>query len=151
MTNASMPERSVLTAREIRPSQVIALVVGAAFTLVGILGFAVTGTADFASADTDEALLGFELNPLHNVVHLIIGGAGLLLWRTVPQARLYGWLLFAGYGATFIYGLFVVNSTSDANFLSINAADNGLHLAAALIGLACALMPNEQAPGRRLS
>lgn len=125
----------------LQPSQIIALATGIVFTLVGLVGFAVTGVDDFATANTGDSLLGFELNPLHNIVHLAIGLGGLAMWRTVNTSRTYGWLLMGGYGAAFIYGLFVVNSTSAANFLSLNGPDNGLHLVAAAIGLATALMP----------
>jgi Domain of unknown function (DUF4383) len=68
------------------PSQLLALAIGAIYTLVGILGFLVTGLEDFA-AETDKTLLGFELNPLHNLVHLVIGLAGLALWRRLDSAR----------------------------------------------------------------
>ena len=78
--------------------------------------------------------------PLHNLVHLAIGLAGLALWRRLDTARLYGWLLAIGYGATFIYGLFAADN-SDINFLSLNGADNGLHLVSAAAGLAIALWP----------
>jgi hypothetical protein len=124
------------------PSQLLALAIGAFYTLVGILGFLVTGLEDFA-AETNETLLGFELNPLHNIVHLAIGLAGLALWRRLDSARLYGWLLAAGYGAAFVYGLFAAGN-SDINFLSINGADNGLHLVSALAGLAIALWPAQR-------
>ena len=86
------------------PSQLLALAIGAVYTLIGILGFLVTGFENFA-AETDKTLLGFEINPLHNIVHLIIGLAGLALWRRLDTARTYGWLLAAGYGLTFLYGL----------------------------------------------
>ena len=79
------------------PSQLLALVIGAVYTLVGIAGFFVTGFDNFA-AETDKTLLGFEINPLHNLVHLAIGLAGLALWRRLDTARTYGWLLAAGYG-----------------------------------------------------
>ena len=121
------------------PSQVLTLAIGAVYTLVGILGFVVTGLSDFA-AETDKTLLGFELNPLHNLVHLAIGLGGLAMWRRLDTARTYGWLLAAGYGAVFVYGLFAAGN-SDINFLSINGADNGLHLASALAGLAITLWP----------
>jgi hypothetical protein len=121
------------------PSQLLTLAIGAVYTLVGVLGFLVTGFDEFA-AETDKTLLGFELNPLHNLVHLAIGIAGLVMWRRLDTARLYGWLLAAGYGAVFVYGL-VAAGNSDINFLSINGADNGLHLASALAGLAIALWP----------
>jgi hypothetical protein len=118
------------------------LAIGAVYTLVGILGFLVTGLEDFA-AETDKNLLGFELNPLHNIVHMAIGLAGLALWRRLDSARLYGWLLAAGYGATFVYGLLAAGNR-DINFLSINGADNGLHLVSAIAGLAIALWPAQR-------
>jgi hypothetical protein len=124
------------------PSQLLALAIGAVYTLVGVLGFLVTGLEDFA-AETDKTLLGFELNPLHNIVHLAIGLAGLALWRRLDSARLYGWLLAAGYGAAFVYGLLAAGNR-DINFLSINGADNGLHLVSAIAGLAIALWPAQR-------
>lgn len=131
------------------PSQLLALAIGAVYTLVGILGFLVTGLEDFA-AETDKTLLGFELNPLHNIVHLAIGLAGLALWRRLDSARLYGWLLAAGYGATFVYGLLAAGNR-DINFLSINGADNGLHLVSAIAGLAIALWPAQRTARRGLA
>jgi hypothetical protein len=128
----------------LHPSQVLALGIGLAYTAIGIIGFAVTGFDDFAAADTGETLLGFELNPLHNIVHLVIGIAGLALWRSVQSAKAYGWALVVGYGATFVYGLFAVDD-EDINFLSLNAADNGLHLASTAAGLATALWPVRRA------
>ena len=100
------------------PSQLLALAIGAIYTLVGLLGFLVTGLDNFA-AETNKTLLGFEINPLHNIVHLAIGLAGLALWRRLDTARTYGWLLAAGYGLAFLYGLFAAGN-SDINFLSLN-------------------------------
>ncbi len=131
-TSGSSPDR--------HPAQWLALGIGVVYVLVGLAGFAVTGVDDFAAPD-GELLLGFEVNPLHNIVHLVIGAAGLALWSRLDQARGYGWLLAIGYGATFVYGLFVVNSDDPANFLAINQADNWLHAASALAGLAIALWP----------
>jgi ABC-type transport system involved in multi-copper enzyme maturation permease subunit len=104
------------------PAQLLALAIGVVYTLVGIAGFFVTGFDNFA-AETNKTLLGFEVNPLHNIVHLAIGLAGLALWRRLDTARTYGWLLAAGYGLAFIYGLFAA-SNRDINFLSLNGADN---------------------------
>ncbi len=121
------------------PAQWLALAIGVIYTLIGILGFFVTGFEKFADV-TNETLLGFEINPLHNIVHLVIGLAGLALWRRLATARTYGWLLAIGYGATFLYGLFAVGD-DDINFLSLNGADNVLHLVSTLAGLAIALWP----------
>jgi ABC-type transport system involved in multi-copper enzyme maturation permease subunit len=121
------------------PAQLLALAIGIIYTLIGIAGFFVTGFDNFA-AETDKTLLGFEVNPLHNLVHLAIGLAGLALWRRLDTARTYGWLLAAGYGLAFIYGLFAAGNR-DINFLSLNGADNILHLVSALAGVAIALWP----------
>jgi hypothetical protein len=74
-------------------------------------------------------------------VHSAIGLAGLALWR-LDRAKTYGWLLAAGYGLAFLYGLFAAGN-SDINFLSINGADNGLHLVSAA-GVTIALGPADR-------
>lgn len=132
------------------PSQYLALTVGVAYTLIGLAGFLVTGFENFAS-ETDQTLLGFEVNPLHNIVHLLIGLAGVALWKRLDTARTYGWLLAIGYGLVFVYGLFAVGN-EDLNILSLNGADNGLHLVSALLGLAIALWPTRErtTPAREL-
>jgi hypothetical protein len=119
--------------------EILGLAFGAVYLLVGIVGFFVTGFSDFFAHDTGKNLLFFEINGMHNVVHIVIGVAGLLLSRTLAGARTYGWLLAVGYGAAFIYGLLAIGK--DWDFLSINAADNVLHIATALVGLVIALLP----------
>jgi hypothetical protein len=126
----------------------LALALGAAYVLVGVLGFFVTGFDDFAG-QTGKKLLGiFEINPLHNVVHLLIGFGGLALWRTRETAKAYGAALVAGYGVTFVYGLATAGKDTAANFLSLNAADNGLHLISAVAGVAILAMLRSSAPRR---
>jgi ABC-type transport system involved in multi-copper enzyme maturation permease subunit len=142
-----MARRSDSTPSTRHPSQLLALAIGAVYTLVGILGFLITGFENFA-AETDKTLLGFEINPLHNIVHLVIGLAGLALWRRLDTARTYGWLLAAGYGLAFLYGLFAAGN-SDINFLSLNGADNVLHLLSAAAGLAIALWPADRTVPRQ--
>ena len=119
--------------------QILALVFGAVYLLVGIVGFFITGFDDFADNSQHEMLLFFMINPLHNVVHIVIGLAGLLLARTLAGARTYGWLLAVGYAAAFVYGLIAVGESWD--FLDINAADNVLHILTAVVGLVIALAP----------
>jgi Domain of unknown function (DUF4383) len=129
--------------------EILALVFGAVYLLVGIVGFFITGFDDFFAHDTNETLIGFEINGAHNVVHILIGVAGLVLGRTLAGARTYGWLLAVGYGAAFLYGLFATGK--DWDFLSLNWADNILHIATAVVGLVIALMPVRNAvdTGRR--
>ena len=119
--------------------QILALVFGAVYLLVGIIGFFVTGFDNFADNSQHEMLLFFMINPLHNVVHIVIGLAGLLLARTLAGARTYGWLLAVGYAAAFVYGLIAVGESWDV--LNINPADNVLHILTAVVGLVIALAP----------
>jgi hypothetical protein len=122
--------------------QMLALAFGVVYLLVGIVGFFITGFDGFTSNRTDgntDTLLIFMINPLHNIVHIVIGLAGIALSRTLAGARTYGWLLAIGYGAAFVYGLIAINQ--DWDFLNINAADNVLHIATAVVGLVMALGP----------
>src|SRR5829696_4450419 len=118
--------------------EILALAFGAIYLLVGIVGFFITGFDDFFG-HTDEKLIVFMINPAHNIVHILIGVAGLALGRTLAGARTYGWLLAVGYGAASIYGLIAVGE--DWDFLNINGADNALHIATTLVGLVIALLP----------
>ncbi|MEN5072319.1 DUF4383 domain-containing protein [Isoptericola cucumis] len=135
-------------ARAARPArgvhQYLALVIGVVYLLVGAVGFAVTGFDDWTVHDHSQTLLGFAINPLHNVVHLVIGLLGVLLWSRSASARTYGWVLAVGYGAAFVYGLIVVNDP-EANVLNINGADNVLHVVSAVAGLVVALWPARRA------
>jgi hypothetical protein len=127
--------------------EILGLAFGAVYLLVGIVGFFITGFSDFFAHDTGKNLLFFEINGMHNVVHIVIGLAGLALSRTLAGARTYGWLLAVGYGAAFVYGLLAIGK--DWDFLSINAADNVLHIATALVGLVIALLPVRNAVDSR--
>ena len=120
--------------------QILALVFGAVYLLVGIVGFFVTGFDDFAGNSQHEMLIGlFMINPLHNVAHILVGIAGIVLARTLASARTYGWMLAVLYGALFVYGLIASGQSWD--FLNINAADNVLHIITAVVGLVIALAP----------
>jgi ABC-type transport system involved in multi-copper enzyme maturation permease subunit len=120
--------------------QWLALVIGVVYLLVGLAGFLVTGFDGFTEHDHSQTLLGFAVNPLHNIVHILIGALGISMWKRSDSARTFGWILFVVYGLTFVYGLIVANN-EDLNFLNINGADNVLHILSALAGLAIALWP----------
>ena len=112
--------------------QVLGLAFGAIYLLVGIVGFFITGFDHFADNSQHEMLLFFMINPLHNVVHLLIGVVGLVLSRTLAGARTFGLLLLVGYGLAFVYGVVAVGK--DWDFLNINWADNVLHILSAVVG-----------------
>jgi hypothetical protein len=126
--------------------QKAALVVGAVFLLVGVLGFipgVTTGyaTIEFAGHQSNAKLIGiFQVSVLHNIVHLLFGVAGIAMARSWAGARSY--LLGGGavYVVLWLYGL-VIDKGTAANFVPVNRADDWLHLVLGLgmIGLGLAL------------
>jgi hypothetical protein len=123
---------------DIRPrawsvSQWLALITALTFIAVGVAGFFVTGFDEFAAHDTGERLLIFEVNPLHNIVHLALGLVGLVLFRRVRGALAYGVVVAVAYGGAFVYGLFAVGQEWD--ILSLNTEDNWLHAGLAALGV----------------
>ncbi len=122
--------------------QLLALGFGAVYVLVGLVGFFVTGFSGFAEPNTDQHLLGiFELNPFHNVGHLVTGLTGIVLARTLGGARAYGWLLVVSHIGLVAFGLLYANKETALNFFSFNVADNVLHVGVIVAGLVIALLP----------
>ncbi|MDQ0426206.1 MULTISPECIES: DUF4383 domain-containing protein [Cellulomonas] len=118
------------------PNRLVATVFGAVYLLVGLAGFLVTGGLPFAGQQ-GNALVVFDVNPLHNVVHLGIGLALLLASRSVAGARATNTTIGAVYLLVGVLGLFLIGS--GANILALNGADNVLHLASAVLLLAVGL------------
>lgn len=119
------------------PNRLIATVFGAVYLLVGLVGFAVTSGIGFFSTEGANLII-FEVNPLHNVIHLAIGAALLYAGlKNVPAAR----TINAGVGAVYllvgILGLFLLSSP--LNIIALNGADNVLHLASAVLLLGVGL------------
>ena len=54
-------------------AQKVMPIIGAFYVLIGVIGFFITGFGNFVQ-NTDDALIGFSINPFHNLVHLAIGG-----------------------------------------------------------------------------
>jgi hypothetical protein len=125
-------------------------VFGAVYVLVGLAGFAVTGFGDFAGTNTGDKLIVFEINPLHNIVHLAIGALLLFASRAVSTAKGANTLVGAVYLLVGIVGLFILDSS--ANILSLNSADNVLHLASAIVLLGVGLSQDKSvATGARVA
>jgi hypothetical protein len=116
------------------PLELAALVVGATFLLVGILGFipGVTENTDameFSGHESGAELLGiFQVSILHNIVHILFGVIGLAAARVASSARAF--LVGGGvvYLVLWLYGM-VIDKAGDANFVPLNEADDWLHLA----------------------
>jgi Domain of unknown function (DUF4383) len=126
----------------VQPVQMLAGLVGLVLLAAGIIGYVKTGF------DGNRILWhGFSLNPMHNLVHVVAGVIGLLLATGSGRSRLFGWLLFAGFGLLFVWGLMLNGALSTnvvsswGNPLELNTADNWVNLGLAVVGLIIAMMP----------
>lgn len=119
------------------PNRLVASVFGAVYLLVGLLGFAVTSGVGFVATEGANLII-FEVNPLHNVIHLAIGAALLFAGlRGIDSARTVNSAVGAVYLLVGIVGLFLLNSP--LNIIALNGADNVLHLASAVLLLGVGL------------
>lgn len=110
-----------------RVNSMVAFLFGAVFVLVGLSGFFVSG-GHHAVGREGGALLGlFQVNVLHNVVHIAVGAV--LVAAAVAGARAAkaaNATVGVVYLALFVIGLFIVDTS--ANIIALNGADNLLHL-----------------------
>ncbi len=121
----------------------VAAVFGAVYALVGLAGFFVSET--FAATD-DDTLLGFEVNHLHNIVHLLIGLALLGASRRTETARRLNLLIGGTYVVLGIIGWFIQDT--EVNVIALNEPDHLLHLASGALLVAVALGADKRARTR---
>ena len=134
------------------PIQQFALLVGLAFLAAGIGGFipGITTHYDdlsFAGHGSGAKLIDvFQVSVLLNLVHLLSGGAALVLARTRIGARAF----LVGGGAIYLvlvlYGQFT-SQGSGANFVPLDRNDDILHLVLGLAMLGAGLLPESMPAG----
>ncbi len=110
------------------PAQWLAYLGGAVLVLVGLIGFIADSSFNTGNGIDGDKLLGiFEVNGIHNLVHI---ASGLLLLAVAPKratAR-YGVLAFgAVYAIVTLIGL--IDGEDVVGLIPVNAADNVLHIA----------------------
>lgn len=109
-----------------------AIVFGAILLLIGIMGFIPVFTEPVAGSD-HKLLLGiFEVNAVHNIIHLLTGAVGLLAAISTMFARRYFQVFGIVYGLVFVVGL--IQGHTVLGLFSVNSADHVLH--AIITGLA---------------
>lgn len=110
---------------------------GAVYLLVGLVGFAITSGVGFAHNHGKDLII-FELNPLHNIVHVAIGLLlGFAAYKGTAAASAANTLVGGVYLLVGVVGLFLTDSA--ANIIAVNHPDNALHLASALVLLGVGL------------
>ena len=137
MATAGRP--GATTGRTRTPAQLFALIFGAVYLLIGLVGFAVTGFDNFATfspGDQDKLIL-FYINPLHNLVHLAIGA----VW--VAAAARHDTAKTANLGIGVVYLLVAVLGFLEVEFVlellnikdGAGDPDNFLHLVSGAAGV----------------
>lgn len=120
-------------------NQIFGYAFGAVYLLVGLIGFLVTGGVGLAAPDGALLLGIFELNPLHNVVHLLIGSAFVAgAVGGTATARMVNIAIGTAYVAVGVFGV-AVPEASPVNFLALNAADHVLHFGTGALALGVGL------------
>ncbi len=120
------------------PNRLVATIFGAVYILVGLLGFAVTGGVGFIATEGGLLLGIFEVNPLHNIAHLLIGAALLIAGIVSARAaKIVNIVVGATYLLLGIVGFFLVGTA--LNILALNTFDHFLHLASAIVLLGVGL------------
>jgi hypothetical protein len=134
--NTLPPSSSQLPVNRIirSPAQNYALVIGAALTLAGIVGFFYSGS--FGDPGKVDDVLGvLDVNGWHNLVHLFSGLLGLAVARSYSASRAYAIGFGAVYAVVAIWGFVIGDGESILGFLPVNSEDNVLHLLIALAGI----------------
>jgi hypothetical protein len=115
------------------PAQWYCLLAGLALLLAGILGFVSDSSFDTGDGVEGDLFLGFEVNAIHNIIHL---ASGLVLLAAFPK-RASARAVALGFGL--VYGLVAVIGLVDGEdvlgLIPINSADNLLHIALAALGI----------------
>lgn len=132
-----------------------AVLIAAAFVIIGVLGFIPGATShldqlQWAGHHSGAKLFGmFAVSGLHNVVHFASGVIGFIFARTYAASRAY--LLGGGlvYLALWLYGL-LMNQASALNIMPLNDADNWLHFGLGVVMLLLGVtLAGQRDPTRR--
>jgi hypothetical protein len=119
--------------------QLAAFLVGVFGLVLGVAGLVQVGLHPF-TGPAHEQLLSFDLNGLHNVVHVVLGICGLVAARTLVTSRALGHAVFFVFVLIAIFGMGTYASAG-LNHLGVNGADNTMHVVVSLVGLAIAWVP----------
>jgi hypothetical protein len=114
------------------PAQRFAAIFGVVYLLVGVAGFAITGLDDFAG-EHHHTLLIFAVNPLHNVIHVVLAVVWLVAAPRHSTARLADLALGVVLGLVTVLGF--VGGTGMLGMSGLADPDNFLHLATATLSL----------------
>jgi hypothetical protein len=145
MTAAS-PGRAFARDDRRTPAQWYCLLAGLSLLLAGVLGFISDSSFDTGDGVQGDLFLGFEVNAIHNLIHV---ASGLVLLGASPKrasARAVALAFGLVYGLVAIIGL--IDGEDVLGLIPINSADNLLHIALAALGIITGLISRDDDRGR---
>jgi hypothetical protein len=145
MTDA-FPRRAVARDDRRTPAQWYCLLAGLSLLLAGVFGFVSDSSFDTGDGVQGDLFLGFEVNAIHNLVHV---ASGLVLLAASPKrasARAVALAFGLVYGLVAIIGL--IDGEDVLGLIPINSADNLLHIALAALGIITGLISRDDDRGR---
>ena len=138
--------RSIARADRRTPAQWYCLLAGLSLLLAGVFGFLSDSRFDTGDGVQGDLFLGFEVNAVHNLIHV---ASGLVLLAASPKrasARAIALAFGLVYGLVAIIGL--IDGEDVLGLIPINSADNLLHIALAALGIITALISRDDDRGR---
>jgi hypothetical protein len=107
------------------PNRLLGITLGVVYLVIGVYGFFLTSSTGFTSTTGPKIIDLFQVNPLHNVVHLVVGLAllvtALLGTRVSRTANTVLGVLFLLVG---VVGLLIASPDNSLNILAFNGSDN---------------------------
>jgi hypothetical protein len=102
---------------------------GLFYVAIGIIGFTVTGF-DGLTQNTGDKLLGFHVNPFHNIVHIGIGLFLLIMTTRFSTAVAEGAVLGVGifYIAAFVIGVVAKDNLTILSMVGAGDLENFNHI-----------------------
>ena len=126
-TASSVSARGDRATTDRTTAQLFAYLIGAILVVVGLVGFIVDASFDTGSTIQGDKLLGlFEVNGIHNLVHI---ASGLLLLAVAPKraSAKAGVIAFGVvYGVVTLIGL--IDGETVLGLIPVNGSDNVLHI-----------------------
>ena len=125
--------------------QTVAPIIGGFYVLIGIVGFFVTGFSNFTQ-QTGDKLVGFAINPFHNLVHLAIGAFLIVMATNKSKAVGEGAVMGVGlfYIVAFVIGVYAPDNLTILSMHGAGDAENFNHLVNGVLLLTIGLLSSGQ-------
>jgi uncharacterized protein DUF4383 len=119
--------------------------VGAFYVLIGVVGFFITGFTNFVQF-TGDKLIGFHINPFHNLVHLLIGSFLILMSTNKNKAVGEGAVMGVGlfYITAFVIGVYSNDNLTIIGMRGAGDAENFNHIVFGTLLLTVGLLSSGQ-------